>query len=279
MVPCGPDAKGISARRRDPCAPDRRGPHARRRAGTSTSSCWTRPPGAVPGAAATVTPSGEPSVAATQAGAAPTVTVQSVHIDTETAKVTGATVALRARPGPEHQLGLAGRRQPRSGRPGRVARGQSGHAAAHRQLRQRLGRHPVRPAGVSVAGGLVRGQPGLDAPTRGLGRARPLGGHAGALPACWGSCPSGGGGGCGGGGELGVNGSGARRRAAGGSRGRRVDGIGGGRLRGDGSGGRPWRRAGGGGERATVPAPAPARVPPPRATVTGCAGGTPSSSA
>ena len=42
------------------------------------------------GVAATVTPSGEPSLAATQAGAAPTVTVQSVHIDTETAKVTGA---------------------------------------------------------------------------------------------------------------------------------------------------------------------------------------------
>jgi arabinofuranan 3-O-arabinosyltransferase len=90
VVPCGPDAKGITLAA---------GTHVLQTAvGHSTTTGWNidqlvldSAAGGGPGVTPTVTPSGEPSVAATQAGAAPTVTVQSVHIDTETAKVTGAT--------------------------------------------------------------------------------------------------------------------------------------------------------------------------------------------
>jgi hypothetical protein len=90
VVPCGPDAKGIRLSA---------GEHVLQTAvGHTTTSGWNvdqlvldSDAGGGPAAAPTVTPSGEPSVAATQAGRAPTVSVQSVHIDTETAKVTGAS--------------------------------------------------------------------------------------------------------------------------------------------------------------------------------------------
>jgi arabinofuranan 3-O-arabinosyltransferase len=90
VVPCGPDAKGIALSA---------GTHILQTAvGHTQSTGWNidqlvldSAPGGAAAATPTVTPSGEPSVAATQAGAAPAVAVQSVHIDTETAKVTGAT--------------------------------------------------------------------------------------------------------------------------------------------------------------------------------------------
>jgi arabinofuranan 3-O-arabinosyltransferase len=90
VVPCGPDAKGVTL------TP---GTHILQTAvGHTASTGWNidqlaldSAPGGGPAATPTLTPSGEPSVAATQAGSAPTVAVQSVHIDTETAKVTGAT--------------------------------------------------------------------------------------------------------------------------------------------------------------------------------------------
>jgi hypothetical protein len=90
VVPCGPDAKGITLSA---------GTHILQTAvGHTPTTGWNidqlvlnSAPGGGPAATPTVTPSGEPSVAATQAGAAPTVAVRSVHIDTETAKVTGAT--------------------------------------------------------------------------------------------------------------------------------------------------------------------------------------------
>jgi arabinofuranan 3-O-arabinosyltransferase len=90
VVPCGPDAKGITLSA---------GTHVvETAAGHSPTTGWNldqlvldSAAGGGAAAAPSLTASGEPSVPATQAGAAPTVTVKSVHIDTETAKVSGAT--------------------------------------------------------------------------------------------------------------------------------------------------------------------------------------------
>jgi arabinofuranan 3-O-arabinosyltransferase len=90
VVPCGADAKGITLAA---------GTHVLQTTpGHTPTTGWNvdqlvldSAAGGPPAAAATATPSGEPNVVATQAGAAPTVTVRSVHVDNETAKVSGAS--------------------------------------------------------------------------------------------------------------------------------------------------------------------------------------------
>jgi arabinofuranan 3-O-arabinosyltransferase len=90
VVPCGTDAKGITLAA---------GTHVLQTApGHSTTTGWNidqlaldSAPGGGPAPAATATPSGEPSVAATQPGPTPRVTMGAVHIDTQTARVTGAS--------------------------------------------------------------------------------------------------------------------------------------------------------------------------------------------
>jgi hypothetical protein len=90
VVPCGADAKGITLAA---------GTHVlETTAGHSPTTGWNidqlvldSAAGGGPSAAPTVTPSGEPSLAATTPGAAPAISVQSVHIDSETAKVSGAS--------------------------------------------------------------------------------------------------------------------------------------------------------------------------------------------
>jgi arabinofuranan 3-O-arabinosyltransferase len=89
VVPCGPDAKGILL------AP---GTHVIQTAVAHTPATgWNidqlvldSAAGGLPAAAPTTTASGVPGLAATQAGPAPTVTVTSVHTDSQAARVTGA---------------------------------------------------------------------------------------------------------------------------------------------------------------------------------------------
>jgi hypothetical protein len=92
IVPCGPDAQGITLRA---------GTHVLETAvGHGPTTGWNidqlaldSAPGGGPAAASTAAPatSGEPVLAANSAGSAPTVTVRSDHVDDETADVTGAT--------------------------------------------------------------------------------------------------------------------------------------------------------------------------------------------
>jgi hypothetical protein len=90
VVPCGPDAKGITLAA---------GTHVLQTAlGHTTATGWNidqlvldSAPGGGPGPRPTLTDSGEPDVAATQAGPTPDVSVRSEHIDTETARITRAT--------------------------------------------------------------------------------------------------------------------------------------------------------------------------------------------
>ncbi len=98
VVPCGPDAGGIrlaagthvvetAVGHNPPCAST-----------PATCTGWNldqlaldSAPGGAAGPAASPTAAGTPSLPATQPGASPTITQTSSHIDTQTAKVTGAT--------------------------------------------------------------------------------------------------------------------------------------------------------------------------------------------
>jgi hypothetical protein len=98
IVPCGPDAKGITLSA---------GPHIVESAAGHGPPCASTPttctgwnidqlaldsaPGGAAGSSATPTSAGTPQLVATQPGAAPTVTSTSVHIDSHGADVTGAT--------------------------------------------------------------------------------------------------------------------------------------------------------------------------------------------
>ena len=189
LVPCGPDAKGITlgagphvvqtaVGHNPPCARPR--PPAP--AGTSTSWSWTRPPAAAPARPCSRPPPGRPGWPATQPGPRPDRHARPRRTSTATAPtVTGAHAALRARARPERQQGLAGGGRARPGRAGGLARG------GPRGVRSWSTASPT--GGTSRAADLhALGGPGftrradLDAPARGLGRARRLGGDAAALP-------------------------------------------------------------------------------------------------
>jgi hypothetical protein len=90
IVPCGPDASGITLSA---------GTHVIESAlGHTTTTGWNidqlvldSAPGGGAGFSASPTSAGVPSLPANQAGAAPDLTVHSVHIDSESASITGAT--------------------------------------------------------------------------------------------------------------------------------------------------------------------------------------------
>ena len=266
VVPCGPDAKGIRLAA---------GTHVLQTApGHSPTTGWNidqlvldSAPGGGAGVAATVTPSGEPSLAATQAGSAPTVTVQSVHIDTETAKVTGATAGSPfelvlgqsvnsgwravASPGPGAP---AGAHSVDLGTPQLIDSFANGWAVTRSDLRAVEGRRVRARARSSSA---WTGRPSARCGSRSCCRGRRW-----RCAWCWGSCPSGSGGGCGGGGGPCGGGCGC----GGGVRGRR---------RRQGRQGRPWRPSPSWRSTTINPNSTSSAVSHP----TGCGGGTSSSSA
>ncbi len=129
-------------------ATTRRAPARRRRArdGTSTSSSSTRRAGA-----ARVRRRHRPRPARRRCrprspGLPPTVTQTSSHIDSHRRQGDGGDAAVRARPRPERQQGLAGRGLARARSAGRFASRRPRAAPARRRVRQRLARHRGRPA-------------------------------------------------------------------------------------------------------------------------------------
>ena len=187
LVPCGPDAKGITLGA---------GPHIVQTAVGHNPPCANAPTtctgwnidqlaldsaaGGGPGPAVFPTTAGTPLLAATQPGPAPTVTATSSHIDAPRRGRHRRRPALRARPRRERQQGLAGGGRARPRRAGGLAPGGPGAAPAGGRLRQRVARHRGRPARAGRA--RLHGRADLDPPARGVGRAGRLGGHAARVP-------------------------------------------------------------------------------------------------
>ncbi len=124
VVPCGPDAVGITLGA---------GTHIVETAAGHSPTCGAEPqtctgwdldqlaldsaPGGGPGSAGFPTTQGTPVLSATQPGPAPTVTQTSSHIDTETAKVTGATQPFEFVLGESVDKGWKATAQPAAGAP------------------------------------------------------------------------------------------------------------------------------------------------------------------
>ena len=155
LVPCGPDAKGITLAagthvvetaigHNGPCAIGPVDLHrlehrpARARLGRRWRRRGRRPPPPRGHARAR----GDPA----RCGAHRDAHVRRTSTATRLL-VTGATATVRARARPERQQGMAGRRVARTGGARRLARGGPGAAPARRRVRQRLARHAGRPQG------------------------------------------------------------------------------------------------------------------------------------
>ena len=159
MVPCGPDAKGITleagphvVRPRSPTTRRARTRRPRARAGTSTSSSLDSAAGGGPGPSVSPTAAGAPSVPPAQAGTAPTVVQPTSHIDSQSDLVSGADPALRVRAGSERRQGLEGSGHARARCRAGLDVGRPRDLPTDRRVRQRMAGHGGRPPALGGSG-------------------------------------------------------------------------------------------------------------------------------
>ena len=187
LVPCGPDAKGITlgagphvVQTAPGTTRPARAPRPPARAGTSTRSPSTRRRAAAADPPSSPRRPGPRSWRRPSRGRPRPSTATSSHIDTPRRRRDGGHAILRARARPEPQQGLAGggpagaRR-----RPGLAGSGPR-DAPAGRRLRQRMARQRRGPAPARRS--RVHRRADLDPPTRGLGRAGGLRRHVAPVP-------------------------------------------------------------------------------------------------
>ena len=160
VVPCGPDAKGITLGA---------GPHVVQTAVGHNPPCASVPTtctgwnidqlvldsaaGGGAGPAVFPTTAGTPLLTATQPGPAPAVTATSSHIDSHGADVSGAAQPFELVLGQSVNKGWHAVADPGAGAPAGAHPVDLGTTAARRRLRQRVARHRRRPARASAAPG------------------------------------------------------------------------------------------------------------------------------